>query len=201
VAEYLDRETILEEALRVLARHGFRKTSLRDITHGLGVGKTAIYHHFPGGKPELIDACLQREEETVLAEMRIALAQHDDPRDQIRAIVGAKLAHIGKLRDVLAIDAAVGRELGNIYRQHERRFTLSEERLLETILDHGQELGIFRPGGTRLLARVLRGFLAQLEIDFTFGRASGHRRDEFEAAFELLFHGLVTPDHQPRSSS
>lgn len=199
MAEYLDRETILEEALRVLARHGFRKTSLRDITRGLGVGKTAIYHHFPGGKPELIDACLQREEETVLGEMRIALAQHDDPRDQIRAMVHAKLAHIGKLRDVHAIDTDVGRELGDIYRRHERRFTHSEERLLETILDHGQELGIFRPGRTRLLARILRGFLAQLEIEVTFGPAGEHRWDEFEAAFGLLLHGLVATDHQPRS--
>ena len=56
----LDREMILNEALTVFGRLGFRKASISDIVRPLGVGKTAIYHHFPGGKNEIIDTCLLR---------------------------------------------------------------------------------------------------------------------------------------------
>jgi len=190
----LDRDTILDEALRAFARHGFRKASLGDIVRPLGVGKTAIYHHFPGGKNEIIDSCLEREETAVLAAMRTAVDGCEDPRDQLRALVTAKLEHIQELRAVLEISGSVGREIGRLYRQHERRFIRHEESLIETILRRGQETGIFRPGDPRRLAAGLRGLLAYFEIEIAFGTESGSRREDFDTVFDLLFHGLVVAD-------
>ncbi len=199
--QHLDRESILEEAQRVFARHGFRKASLTDVVRGLGVGKTAIYHHFPGGKGEIVDACLQREEEAVLATMRSAVAAHRDPRHQLRAMVAAKLEHITKLRDVLSIGGDVGHELGQLYRQHERRFTLYEESLIESILRRGQEMGVFRPADPQRLARGLRTLLGQLEVEIAFDAESDNPESRLNTTLELLFYGLVATDHQPRSRS
>ncbi len=189
----LDREMILNEALTVFGRLGFRKASISDIVGPLGVGKTAIYHHFPGGKNEIIDACLLREEEAVLASMRAAVASHRDPRSQLRALVEAKLTHIKRLRDVLKISGDVGHEVGRLYRQHERRFTLHEESLIETILRRGQEMGIFRPNDPQRMAPGLRGLLAYFEIEIAFDTESSARQDQFDAVFDLIFHGLVSP--------
>ena len=190
----LDRETILNEALAVFARLGFRKASISDIVRPLGVGKTAIYHHFPGGKNEIIDMCLLREEETVLASMRAAVESHQDPRAQLRAMVEAKLEHIKRLREVLEISGDVGHEIGRLYRHHERRFTLHEESLIETILRRGQEMGIFRASEPQRLARGLRGLLAHFEIEIAFDTEPDSREDQFDTVFDLLFHGLVDTD-------
>ncbi len=195
MAEYLNRESILEEALRVFARHGFRKASLNDIVRGLGVGKSAIYHHFPGGKGEIVDACLQREEEAVIAEMRAAVEGHRDPRLQLRAMVAAKLEHITRLRDVLAISGEVGRELAQLYRRHERRFTLHEESLIESILRRGQETGHFRTADPQRLAGHLRTLLGPLELEIAFDPDDSRHQATLDAVFELLFYGLVAADH------
>jgi len=192
----LDREKILDEALLVFARHGFRKASIGDIVRPLGVGKTAIYHHFPGGKNEIIDSCLVREEEAVLASMRAAVESHEDPRDQLRALVAAKFEHIQRLRAVLKISGEVGHEIGRLYRQHERRFTLHEESLIETIIRRGQEMGIFRPADPQRLARGLRGLLAHFEIKIAFDSGTESRQDQFDTVFDLIFHGLVGTDQR-----
>jgi AcrR family transcriptional regulator len=192
--EPLDREMIQEAALRVFARLGFRKASISDIVRPLGVGKTAIYHHFPGGKNEIIDACLVREEEAILVEMRAAVERHQDPRDQLRAMVAAKIEHIRELRAVLEISGDAGREIGRLYREHERRFTLHEQSLIETILRRGQEMGIFRPGNPQRLASGLRGLLAYFEVEIAFDTETAAGQDQIDNVFELLFHGLVSTD-------
>ena len=197
----LDRDTILEEARRLFARHGFRKTSLTDIMRGLGVGKTAVYHHFPGGKSELVDACLEREENAVLTRMRAAVGSQRDPRLQLRAMVSAKLEHIAGLRQVLEVSGEVGRELGEISLRHERRFHLYEEGLIETILRRGQEMGIFRPVDPQRLARALRTLLAQLEIDIAFDNGASDDNETLDTVFELMFHGLVSVEHRDGSES
>lgn len=187
----LNRDKILDEALSVFGQLGFRKASISDIVRALGVGKTAIYHHFPGGKNEIIDSCLLREEEEVLDSMRAAVAGRQDPQDQLRALVAAKLDHIQRLRSVFEISGDVGREVGRLYRQHERRFTLNEESLIETVLRRGQEMGVFRPGNPQRLARGLRGLLAYFEVEIAFDSETESRQDQLETVFDLLFHGLV----------
>ena len=57
----LDREKIIDSARQQFAKLGLRKASLTDIARPLGVGKTAIYHHFPGGKRELMEEVTHRE--------------------------------------------------------------------------------------------------------------------------------------------
>jgi AcrR family transcriptional regulator len=134
----LDRTVILDEARRLFARRGFAKTSLNDIVSRLGVGKTAIYHHFPGGKGEIVDACLRRDEEALFESMRSAVERNSDPRERLRAMVLAKMAGLGQLRDRLGISPVVGRELIQLYQQHRRRFNEFEELLLKSIICRGQ---------------------------------------------------------------
>lgn len=188
----LDRRTILEEARRLFARYGFRKTSLTDIVRGLGVGKTAVYHHFPGGKTEIIDTCLQHEEESVLSKMRTAVDSHEDPRQQLRAMVAAKIEHIAGLRQLLTVHREVGRELGQLSRQHERRFHLHEEALIEKILRRGQDLGIFRPANPQRLASALSTMLARLEIEIAFDDRASGVHEQLDTVLEVVFHGLIS---------
>ena len=201
MAQYIDREMILEEARRLFARYGFRKTSLADIVRGLGVGKTAVYHHFPGGKSEIIDACLQREEEAILLKMRAAVDRQPDPRQQLQAMVTAKLEHITGLREVLAMGGEVGQELSQLYHRHERRFHLYEEGLIESILRRGQEIGVFRPADPQRLARGLRTLLDQLEIEIAFDSGTGVDGGRLDTIFDLMFHGLVNAEHREGSVS
>src|SRR3979490_2171620 len=50
---------VLEVALAVFARHGFRKTSIEDIAKAAGISRQGIYLHFKN-KDEIFSAAIQR---------------------------------------------------------------------------------------------------------------------------------------------
>ncbi len=189
----LSREKILDEARRQLARFGIRKTSLADITRPLGVSKTAVYHHFPGGKREIIEAVLEREEAVVLERMREAVAAEDDPRRQLRSLALAKLRHLQELKEMLNISRPVGDELSRLYAQHERRFNAAERELIAEILKRGQETGLFRPSGVETLAGVLQSAQTKLSADLVFHTDRRDVERRVDELLEVLFYGIVAP--------
>jgi TetR/AcrR family transcriptional regulator, regulator of autoinduction and epiphytic fitness len=50
---------VLETALTVFARHGFRKTSIEDIAKAAGISRQGIYLHFKN-KDEIFSAAIQK---------------------------------------------------------------------------------------------------------------------------------------------
>jgi AcrR family transcriptional regulator len=53
------RAHVLETALTVFARHGFRKTSIEDIATAAGISRQGIYLHFKN-KDEIFGAAIQK---------------------------------------------------------------------------------------------------------------------------------------------
>jgi AcrR family transcriptional regulator len=53
------REAILQDALRVFGRFGYRKTSVQDIATAAGLSKPGLYLHF-AGKDEIFAAAMQK---------------------------------------------------------------------------------------------------------------------------------------------
>src|SRR5690606_34890934 len=56
------REEILRLALEVLAREGYRGTTIRDVADAVGLSQTGLLHYF-GSKDELLTAVLRRRDE------------------------------------------------------------------------------------------------------------------------------------------
>ena len=54
------RERMIEGAVRLLALHGLQATSFNEVLELTGAPRGSIYHHFPGGKDELISAAVDR---------------------------------------------------------------------------------------------------------------------------------------------
>jgi AcrR family transcriptional regulator len=51
---------MIEGAVRLLAQHGLQATSFNEVLELTGAPRGSIYHHFPGGKDELISAAVDR---------------------------------------------------------------------------------------------------------------------------------------------
>ncbi|MDO5626054.1 MAG: TetR/AcrR family transcriptional regulator [Pseudomonadota bacterium] len=52
------RQKMVEGASQVLARRGLHATAFSEVLALTGTSRGSIYHHFPGGKAELIEAVL-----------------------------------------------------------------------------------------------------------------------------------------------
>jgi AcrR family transcriptional regulator len=53
-------------AVRLLAQRGLQATSFSTVLAATGAPRGSIYHHFPGGKEELVDAALAATEQHAL---------------------------------------------------------------------------------------------------------------------------------------
>lgn len=54
------RDTLLDQLAEVFRARGYDAASLAVIGAATGLGKGSLYHHFPGGKAEMLDQVLAR---------------------------------------------------------------------------------------------------------------------------------------------
>lgn len=58
-APLMTRAALLDHLMAMLRKNGYDGTSISDITAATGLGKSSLYHHFPGGKEEIAVAVLE----------------------------------------------------------------------------------------------------------------------------------------------
>lgn len=58
----IPRAEMLDRLLTVFRRHGYEGASLSRISEGTGLGRSSLYHHFPGGKDDMVAAILTHTE-------------------------------------------------------------------------------------------------------------------------------------------
>ncbi|PKN75767.1 MAG: hypothetical protein CVU52_05765 [Deltaproteobacteria bacterium HGW-Deltaproteobacteria-10] len=186
----LDRNKILDVCRAEVARHGFRKASLTDIARHLGVAKTALYHHFPGGKRELMNALIQREEDIVLHEMRETIKIKEDPKKMLRDLILAKLVHFHRLRELFDVIIDVGEEVAKIYYEHRTTFHSAELAMIQNILEIGQEQNVFRHSNMTRLASIIHSVLHHLELPLVFNNKDEMEK-EIDELLAVLFYGIA----------
>jgi TetR/AcrR family transcriptional repressor of lmrAB and yxaGH operons len=69
------RARMVEGAVRLLATRGVEGTSFAEVLGATGAPRGSVYHHFPGGKPELLHAALDLASERGLAAMEATRGQ------------------------------------------------------------------------------------------------------------------------------
>ncbi len=79
------RDELIEAAIRLFNRHGYRATGVDRLMEETSIAKTTLYRHF-ATKEDLIVAALARVDELAIEEMRAFVeAASDDPRERILA--------------------------------------------------------------------------------------------------------------------
>ena len=78
------RAQLLDVALEVFVEQGYHAASMDEIADRAGVSKPVLYQHFPG-KLDLYLALLETSCDTVITEVRDALASTSDNRRRVQA--------------------------------------------------------------------------------------------------------------------
>jgi TetR/AcrR family transcriptional regulator, lmrAB and yxaGH operons repressor len=60
------RERMADAAARLLAERGYQATAFSDVLEAAAAPRGSIYHHFPGGKDELVAYALDRQADRVI---------------------------------------------------------------------------------------------------------------------------------------
>ncbi len=81
------REQLIETAMRLFCRDGFRATGIEKILEESGCAKMTLYNHFKS-KDDLILAAIRRRDELLRNEIRKAVeAKADEPASRLYALI------------------------------------------------------------------------------------------------------------------
>jgi len=62
-APLLPRDAVVDRLLGAFRRYGYDAASLGQLSNATGLGRSSLYHYFPGGKEEMARAVLDRVDE------------------------------------------------------------------------------------------------------------------------------------------
>jgi AcrR family transcriptional regulator len=108
------REQLLDVARALFAEKGFEGTSVEEIAARAEVSKPVVYEHF-GGKEGIYAVIVDREVETLLAALTLALSRREHPKVTVEGAALALLDYIETHTDgfrILVRDSPVAQATG-----------------------------------------------------------------------------------------
>jgi TetR/AcrR family transcriptional regulator, lmrAB and yxaGH operons repressor len=74
----MPKKTYVPCLLQLFRQHGYDGATLSKISEATGLGKASLYHHFPGGKDEMVEAVLDHLEDWLTQNILQPLASPGD---------------------------------------------------------------------------------------------------------------------------
>ncbi len=97
------RGKLLRAAVELFRREGYERTTVRDLAAAIGIQSGSIFHHFRS-KPEILHAVVEECIRITTARLKAAAALHEQPADQLRALIRSELEAInGRSADALSV--------------------------------------------------------------------------------------------------
>ena len=193
--EMLNPSLILDEALTLVSQMGIRRFSVSELAQRLGVVKSALYHHFPGGKWDIIRALFEREEEKVLSSMEASARKETTTRESLIALAKAQIEAVMELGRLYRVREDIADELEGFLVSRRRAFLQRERALIASILEQGVKKGEIKEVNVDLLSLALQGALHNLSRAYAL-RGEGLPLEEISELMEILFQGIgVTEIH------
>ncbi len=178
------REKIIRSARKMFFEHGFRNTTIEEISNQLGMSKRTIYENF-SSKKEILEAAVDLE-----------LGKFTN---RIYEIVGAEKEPLAKLWELyqfsqgivnLGISATALKDMQNQLPDLWKKILVTREKVLEEfgkVIDEGKKKNVFNPEiNTDVIIATLVGSL-QATLSSEFLLKSSLSLDEVFSSLFLLF--------------
>jgi len=125
------RREVIATAAKLFAERGYDGTSMSELTEATGLAAGGLYHYIEG-KDGLLIAICDELLEPLLEQARAIAAEGAPPVEQLRALVGAWVAHVVAHRDHMLVFT---QERQAIERERRWRRVHSQRKAFEKILD------------------------------------------------------------------
>ncbi len=158
----LAREQLLDAAEEVFAAKGYHEATLKEVAALAEFSVGSVYSFFENKDDLLLEVWLRRGSE-FLPELDAALAEADDPVDELHRLVEFQVGffrrhpNFGRLYLRSAGSTMLAPEAPTSDRLAENLRTVMGRQ--SDLIRRGQRQGVFRPGDAGVLARLLSGIV------------------------------------------
>jgi AcrR family transcriptional regulator len=189
------RQRILEAAVQVFTRKGYRDSGMEDIAVEAETSKGGVYFHFPS-KQALFLNLLDRMAGLLIDRTEAALASEPDPirraEEALRLVLHTFADHRGLTRLFLCEALGAGPEFNAKMAGIHANFTA----LIRRHLDDAVTAGAIPPVDTDLAAVIWFGALNGVVTRWALAEAPGDLEASFPTLRLLLLRSIGVPDAQ-----
>jgi AcrR family transcriptional regulator len=181
------REEIVGVALRLIEENGFKKTSMREIASLANMGKSSLYDFFKT-KDEIAVYAVEKQIKETTQEARRIVANESSPEQCLRKIM---LNHLGvpkQYRTVLMWLNAESEYLEEGYRNRLQATRYAYQDVVQSVIENGIAMGIFRNTDTALTSRLLIN--SMLSIVYT-SRPSTSPEKMLDETMNIILRGII----------
>lgn len=187
------RTRIILTAGRLFHRHGYERTTVRELADAVGLKSGSLFHHFRS-KEEILVAVMANGIQSVIDEARALLARNHDPAARLEGMLRLHMHSIisGVGGDAMHAMIYEWRSLSPEAREPIRTLSEAYEQLWHQVIDDAVAHGLAR-GDPVILRKYL---LAGLNSTVRWYRPDGRLAPE---AFIQQLRQAALPDLQPDS--
>jgi AcrR family transcriptional regulator len=180
---------ILDAALRIFSRRGYRDASVDEIADESKTSKGGVYFHFPG-KEAIFLALLNRTAARLLEKIDEAMAPHDDPIAKADAALLAVLRTFAKHRALARLFMVEA--LGAGHEFHQRMAEIRDEfaAVIQRHLDEAIQQGVIEPIDTEIAGRAWFGALNDVITSWVLSGRPERLEDAYAALRPLLMRSV-----------
>ncbi|HWK91385.1 MAG TPA: TetR/AcrR family transcriptional regulator [Luteimicrobium sp.] len=151
------RQKLFTALSTLMTDRGFDTITLAEIAAAAGVGRTAVYNHFPD-KEAMLLGFITHETEQYVQTLERALADVDDPVEKLRTYVRqqARLTRVFHLAPGPDLRSILSRPAQHRLREH----AVLVETILRRILDEGIEAGELPPQDVEVTVGLVNACLS-----------------------------------------
>ena len=192
------QQRILDAALRVFSRRGYRDASVEEIADKSNTSKGGIYFHFPG-KEAIFLHLLDRTVARLRVKIDIALAGHDDPIAKADAALLAVLHTFAKHRALARLFMVETMGAGHVFQRRMAEVHAEFAAIIQRQLDEAVEQGVIEPLDTEIAGRAWFGALNELITDWVLLERPDRLEDTYAALRPLLMRSVGAVNRSDRA--
>ncbi len=185
------REKILEAAERRLWHYGFKKTTIDEIAADVGVGKGTIYLYFDSKEDIGLAIIAEYKIETMRDQEKVARNHSLDSLDKVRQFLKLPIIRAQEMCNrfpdtALEIMMEIKPRIGSRMRPYFEQ----EVAMLATVLEEGNERGVFQVDDTLKTARSLKLMTLGFLPPFPFVHTLPDIEESMDHIVDTAFRGL-----------
>ena len=184
------KDQIVAAARSIFNKFGFRKTTMDEIAHSLGKGKSSIYYYFTS-KEEIYKAVVDHEAEFLRNEIVKSTSQYDNPANKLKYYVLTRMRTFRKVSnfyDAIRSEVLSHLEIINKIRD---KYDKEEMGILQNILEEGIKKGVFRIEDPELTAIAIVTALKGLEVPMIWSNKNDNAEEQLEQLLNVFFYGII----------
>ena len=188
------RREIIEAAIAVFSRAGYRRSRMQEIADEAGVGKGTVYEYFSSKQDLFLQMSEHLYQQYVLSEEEV-IRQIDDPTEQIRRLIASTLEKAAMWTGWVHLFADMWSEVDR-KGEHDNLRNLMKDMLERMVgitagyIRKAQGRGIFKDYDADLVAYILMGVLDGLMLQTLINKDMYDMQKMIDTLTGVLMDGL-----------